>query len=105
MQCRWRSSSRSSIQSGGSQLGMNGAGLTGGTPVMRSVGPASPGPQVAPSDPSPFGPQGQQPVPQAFDYASFMWDGRDAWQQLIMDFNLDTTNVDENAMVSDQVVY
>ncbi|KAL1888157.1 hypothetical protein Sste5346_009767 [Sporothrix stenoceras] len=112
IQCRWRSMSRSVITSGGGQMSSNSSGSR--TPTMDTTlgGSLSPRPEPFPN-PSPFHhtqtqaqvqhvqPQvAQQTTTPLFDYTNFSWDGRDTWQQMILDVGREI-NFDPNATDTD----
>jgi hypothetical protein len=80
IECRWRNTSRGAVYS-------RQSGTTNSAdrmPVLRTPVSASPSTDN-PSNPSPFQFPGHQSVTEIFDYASFIYDGRDAWQQMALD--------------------
>jgi hypothetical protein len=54
------------------------------TPMIHTPTSPSPRPETS-SNNSSFQSQPQQALPQIFDYASFMWDGGEAWHQMLSD--------------------
>ncbi|OAA66501.1 hypothetical protein SPI_01077 [Niveomyces insectorum RCEF 264] len=69
------------------------------TPMLQTLGSVSSGADT-PSNLSSSQPQGQQTATQLFDYASFMWDGTDTWQQMILDVERGV-NLDAHITASD----
>lgn len=92
--CRWRNASRNGVQ--GRQAGASSSAER--TPMMRTPTSPSSGANNSPGL-SLLQSQPQAPPVEIFDYASFVWGGRELWPQPIPDLGQGVNNFDPHPIV------